>query len=263
MAIGGRIPYIRDMFRNFFAAQRPKAVPPPPRIAAGRRIYAIGDIHGRVDLLREIDTRVQDDAARAPAERNTVIYLGDYIDRGAHSREVIDWLIDNPLPAFERVLLLGNHEDSLLQFLGDVQIGPSWLAYGGAATLLSYGIEPPTTDRELTRAQQELRDRLPSAHLAFMRSLKLCHAEGDYYFVHAGVRPGVALAAQAPQDMLWIRNEFLASREDFGKVVVHGHTITEAPVVRPNRIGIDTGAFASGRLTCLVLQDDARSFLQT
>ncbi len=129
--------------------------------------------------------------------------------------------------------------------------------------MLSYGIDPPAPDRELIRAQTELRARLPARHLAFMRRLKLSHVEGDYYFVHAGIRPGVALTAQAAQDLLWIRDEFLASRQDFGKIVVHGHTITEAPVVKHNRIGIDTGAFASGRLTCLVLQGEKWSFLQT
>jgi serine/threonine protein phosphatase 1 len=251
------------MFDKFFGRRAQKAEIVLPRVADGTRLYAVGDIHGRLDLLREIDGRIRDDAAAARSARNTVIYLGDYIDRGDQSREVVDWLIDKPLPGFERVLLLGNHEDSLLQFLTDVQIGPAWLAYGGAATLLSYGVKPPSTDREFVRVQEELRDRLPSRHLAFMRGLALCHVEGDYYFVHAGIRPGVPLDLQKQEDMLWIRDEFLLSRQDFGKIVVHGHTITEAPEIRRNRIGIDTGAFASGRLTCLVLQGEAWSFLHT
>jgi serine/threonine protein phosphatase 1 len=251
------------MFDKFFGRRAQKAEIVLPRVADGTRLYAVGDIHGRLDLLREIDGRIRDDAAAARSARNTVIYLGDYIDRGDQSREVVDWLIDRPLPGFQRVLLLGNHEDSLLQFLTDVQIGPAWLAYGGAATLLSYGVKPPSTDREFVRVQEELRDRLPSRHLAFMRGLALCHVEGDYYFVHAGIRPGVPLDLQKQEDMLWIRDEFLLSRQDFGKIVVHGHTITEAPEIRRNRIGIDTGAFASGRLTCLVLQGEAWSFLHT
>lgn len=251
------------MFNKFFGRQAHKAEVVPPKIADGTRLYAVGDIHGRLDLLCEIDGRIRDDAAAAQAARNTVVYLGDYIDRGDHSREVIDWLIDHPPRGFERVLLLGNHEDSLMQFLTDVQIGPAWLAYGGAATLHSYGIKPPTTDRDFVRVQGGLRDKLPPRHLSFMRDLALCHVEGDYFFVHAGIRPGVPLDAQRQEDMLWIRDEFLFSREDFGKIVVHGHTITESPEVRPNRIGIDTGAFASGTLTCLVLQGETWSFLQT
>jgi len=251
------------MFGKFLGRRAPQAEIVLPRIADGSRLYAVGDIHGRLDLLREIDGRIRDDAAAAQAARNAVIYLGDYIDRGDQSREVVDWLIDNPLPGFERILLLGNHEESLLQFLTDVQIGPAWLAYGGGATLLSYGVKPPATDREFVRAQEELRGKLPARHLAFMRGLSLCHVEGDYYFVHAGIRPGVPLDAQRQEDMLWIRDEFLSSRQDFGKIVVHGHTITETPEIRRNRIGIDTGAFASGTLTSLVLHGENWSFLHT
>src|SRR6185437_5581942 len=129
----------------------------PPRVADGTRVYAIGDIHGRVDLLRSLHQTIHEDAYAARAPRNVVVYLGDYIDRGAASREVIDCLIDEPLPGFERVHLLGNHEDSLLQFLGDLQVGPSWLAYGGAATLHSYGVAPPRSDRDLPRVQEALR----------------------------------------------------------------------------------------------------------
>ncbi len=251
------------MFGRLFGAPGQKVAAAPPRVDAGSRIYAVGDIHGRLDLLREIDARIQDDAARAPASRNIVVYLGDYIDRGEHSREVIDWLIDSPLPAFERVLLLGNHEDSLLQFLGDVQIGPAWLAYGGVATLLSYGVDPPATNRELVRAQEELRSRLPAGHLAFMRRLQLCHVEGDYYFVHAGIRPGVALAAQVPQDMLWIREEFLASRQDFGKIVVPGHAwcfrTRRGHSSRHERGGPGWNAAAKRELCPLRRADDLRS----
>ena len=251
------------MFRKLFGRSARKAAAALPRVPDNARVYAVGDIHGRLDLLRQIERQIADDAAAARAARNVVIYLGDYIDRGDHSCEVVDWLLDNKLPGFERVLLLGNHEESLLQFLGDVQIGPAWLAYGGAATLHSYGVKPPSTDREFIRAQEELRARLPDRHLAFMRELPLCHVEGDYYFVHAGIRPGVPLDAQAQEDMLWIRDEFLVSRQDFGKIIVHGHTITDVPEVRRNRIGIDTGAFASGRLTSLVLQGEEWSFLHT
>jgi serine/threonine protein phosphatase 1 len=251
------------MFTRLFGSRAPKTASVLPRVADGTRVYAIGDIHGRVDLLREIERRIQDDAAAAASARKVVVYLGDYVDRGEHSREVIDWLLDHPLSGFERVRLLGNHEDSMLRFLTDVQVGPAWLNYGGGATLHSYGVKPPASDRDLVRAQVELRDRLPPRHLEFLRELSLSHVEGDFYFVHAGIKPGVALDEQAMEDMLWIRDEFLFSRVDFGKIVVHGHTITDAPEVKRNRIGIDTGAFASGKLTCLVLDGESWSFLQT
>ncbi len=251
------------MFAKLFGQRTPKLDSGLPRVAEGTRAYAVGDIHGRAALLREIDRRIQDDAGAAPGTRKVVVYLGDYVDRGERSREVIDWLIDRPIPGFERIHLLGNHEDSMLRFLTDAQIGPAWLAYGGGATLRSYGIEPPAGDRDLARAQRELRDRLPPRHLTFLRELSLSHVEGDFYFVHAGIKPGVPLDGQAVEDLLWIRDEFLLSRADFGKIVVHGHTITDAPEVRQNRIGIDTGAFASGKLTCLVLDGETWSFLQT
>ncbi len=234
-----------------------------PRTPPGSRVYAIGDIHGRLDLLRAITQLIHEDAYANQAARNVVVYLGDYIDRGDTSSAVLDWLIENPLPGFESVHLLGNHEDSMLQFLTDARVGPPWLAYGGVATLRSYGVRPPSSDNDLPRVQDELRDKLPERHLVFLRGLALRHVEGDYAFVHAGVRPGVPLEAQVPQDLLWIRDEFLSSNADFGKIVVHGHTITEQPEVRRNRIGIDTGAFASGTLTSLVLADDQWSFLQT
>jgi serine/threonine protein phosphatase 1 len=255
--------YIPAMFTKLFGSRAKKAHSVLPRIAAGTRLYAIGDIHGRLDLLSELERRIVDDAAAAGAGRNVVVYLGDYVDRGSQSREVVERLIDRPLVGFERRLLLGNHEESMLQFLDDVQIGPAWLAYGGAATLLSYGVRPPSSDRDFIRVQEELRGKLPAPHLAFLRSLQLSHVEGDYYFVHAGIRPGIPLDAQRQSDMLWIREEFLHSRQDFGKIVVHGHTITEVPEIKRNRIGIDTGAFATGTLTGLVLQGETWSFLQT
>ncbi len=250
------------MFARLFAKGSPQPAG-PPRIADGSRVYAVGDIHGRADLLRAINRMIREDAAAAPTARKIVVYLGDYVDRGDASCAVIDCLIDEKLPGFEHVHLLGNHEDSMLRFLGDLQIGPAWLAYGGAATLRSYGVVPPSSDRGLARVQSELRDKLPQRHLDFLRRLPLSHVEGDYCFVHAGMRPGVALDAQAPQDLLWIRDEFLDSTADFGKIVVHGHSITDEPDVQLNRIGIDTGAYASGRLTCLALAGAERKFLRT
>ncbi len=254
------------MIRRLLGGSGSRLEPVAPRVPAGSRVYAIGDIHGRVDLLRELHQLIHEDAYRRQATRNVLIYLGDYIDRGDHSAAVIDFLLDEPLPTFECVYLKGNHEDVLLQFLADLDVGPHWLAYGGAETLRSYGVEPPdaaATRQQLARAQAELARRLPERHRRFMAAMPLSHVEGDYFFVHAGVKPGVPLARQSDKHMLWIRDEFLESDAEHGKIVVHGHSISPRPDVRRNRIGIDTGAFASGRLTCLYLDGTDWGFLQT
>jgi len=233
----------------------------------GTRIYAIGDIHGRLDLLLRLQELIAADASRSNAQRQVLVYIGDYIDRGPNSAGVLDRLLDAPLRGFETVHLLGNHEDTLLQFPDDVSVGPSWLTYGGVQTLASYFIEVSPGSwrdgRELQRLQGEIRRRVPRRHVEFMRGLPLTHIEGDYLFVHAGIRPGVPFERQERDDLLWIREEFLDSAADHGKIVVHGHTISERPELHPNRIGIDTGAFHTGRLTCLVLDGTSRAFLQT
>jgi serine/threonine protein phosphatase 1 len=233
----------------------------------GTRIYAIGDIHGRLDLLVRLHELIAADANRAHQGRRVLVYIGDYIDRGPNSAGVIDLLLDRPVPGFEIVHLLGNHEDTLLQFPDDMTVGPSWLTYGGVQTLASYFVDVSQgswrDERELRRLQGEIRRRVPRRHVEFLRNLPLTHVEGDYLFVHAGIRPGIPLARQERDDLLWIRDEFLHSREDHGKIVVHGHTITETPDQRPNRIGIDTGAFHTDRLTCAVLDGAGRAFLHT
>jgi serine/threonine protein phosphatase 1 len=253
------------MIARFLARnRRQEAV--APEVPPGSRVYAVGDIHGRLDLLRQLHQLIHEDAYRHQAPRNVVVYVGDYIDRGPDSAGVIDFLLDEPLPAFESVHLKGNHEDTLLRFLEDTGVGPSWFFYGGAETLLGYRVKPPnpaSKKEELIRAQRELRTHLPERHRRFLAQLKLTHEEGDFLFTHAGVRPGVPLERQEEQDLLWIRDEFLMSDAEFGKIVVHGHTITSRPDVQRNRIGIDTGAFASGKLTCLVLEGTDWSFLQT
>jgi serine/threonine protein phosphatase 1 len=245
----------------------PAAEPSRAVVPRGTRVYAIGDVHGRLDLLQDVHRQISDHAREYPVDRRVVVHIGDYIDRGYQSRQTIDYLLDSPLPGFDMVHLLGNHERTLLEFLDDIDIGHSWLRYGGRETLFSYGVE---WDRDLAenddcllRIQADLRRKLPARHHRFFSSLKLTHQEGDYLFVHAGVRPGVPLDRQASDDLVWIRDEFLNSTADHGKVVVHGHSISEQPVLRPNRIGIDTGAFATGRLTCLVLEGNQRSFLST
>lgn len=230
-------------------------------------VYAVGDVHGRADLLDRLHEKIAADAAQRPQARRVLVYLGDYVDRGLESRQVIERLVDPPADGFERVFLMGNHEDAMVQFLEDTQIGPSWLSFGGDATLYSYGVDvyaaPPEGVDRLEHIQAQLRAVLPESHRAFLDALVTSHLEGDYMFVHAGVRPGVPLHMQTGNDLMWIRDEFLYSRKDFGKVIVHGHSIETKPVVQSNRIGIDTGAFATGVLTALALAGTERVFLST
>jgi serine/threonine protein phosphatase 1 len=263
IAGGGKPPYIPPAMLGRIFGRKVEAV--VPRVPAGTRVYAIGDIHGRSDLLREINQLIHEDAYARQAPRNVVIYLGDYVDRGPESREVIDLLLDRKLPGFECLHLMGNHEDIFLRFLADADVGPAWLDYGGGPTLLSYGVRlpDPRSARDLLRAQEELRRAVPERHVRFLRGLPPAHSEGDFFFVHAGVRPGVPLEAQSSQDLIWIRGDFLQSKAEFGKIVVHGHSIRERPEICRNRIGIDTGAFASGTLTCLVLEGEEYAFLHT
>lgn len=253
------------MFARFFGRAR-KTQPQPSSVPDGSRIYAVGDIHGRLDLLDAIHGRILRDILDFQGNRQVVVYLGDYVDRGLESREVLDRLLDAPLPGFETVYLKGNHEQTLLDFLDDSRVALDWMNYGGDATLYSYGagLEGPRSHpATLMRLQEKFRENLPQRHLEFFQNLALAHEEGDYLFVHAGVRPGVPFDAQTESDLLWIRDEFLDSSVNFGKVIVHGHTITRVPEVKKNRIGIDTGAFASGVLTCLVLEGGDGRFLDT
>ena len=239
--------------------------PSRARVPPGRRVYAIGDIHGRSDLLADIHRRIAEDAAGAKTETLSVVYLGDYVDRGPFSFEVIDLLLNEPLEGFEHVYLKGNHEDMMLGFL----TGPpneAWLFNGGDATLRSYGIElawSMADSNGLEMLRRSLQRALPQEHLRFLNRLTLHSRIGDYLFVHAGIRPGLPLDQQRPADLVWIRDRFLASDDDFGMRVVHGHSITAKPDLRHNRIGIDTGAFFSNKLTCLVLEKDDVRFLQT
>lgn len=236
------------------------AVPP------GTRVYAIGDVHGRLDLLVRLEAMIEADLATARPGRTVVVHLGDYIDRGPASRGVIDHLLDHPLPVDEVVHLLGNHEDTMCRFLVDPWVGENWMRYGGLETLRSYGVDPdldlPAEER-LRQVQEAFNRAVPERHWAFLEGLPLRYEEGDYLFVHAGVRPRIPLDRQRRYDLLWIRHEFLDSEADHGRVVVHGHSISSEPEIRPNRIGIDTGAFMSGQLTALVLEGSDRRFLST
>jgi serine/threonine protein phosphatase 1 len=242
------------------------AVSAGARVPAGTRVYAIGDIHGRLDLLENLRSRILDDARSGAGLRKVLVYLGDYIDRGLQSREVIDLFLDRPLGGFSEVHLRGNHEQAMLDFLEDASGGVAWVQFGGSLTLRGYdvhlapGLISPAV---LLTAQRALRNQLPARHLAFLHRLAWSYVEGDYLFVHAGIRPGVPLNQQDPTDLIWIRDAFLSSSVDHGKVVVHGHSITDEVEMRANRIGIDTGAYFSGRLSCLVLEGADRRLLQT
>ncbi|MBI4366016.1 MAG: serine/threonine protein phosphatase [Deltaproteobacteria bacterium] len=226
-----------------------------------KRIYAIGDVHGRLDLLDRVIAAIHRDVETRGSDALTVT-LGDYIDRGPASRGVLDRLVGNPFPT-DYVALKGNHELLLETFLADPSVGQHWRRLGGLETLQSYGV--PLRGMLLGKNYQDAADRLraalPAEHVGFLRSLKTSFSHGKYFLCHAGVRPGAPLDRQETDDLLWIRDEFLSSKKDFGKIVVHGHTPVEAPEVLPNRINIDTGAFATGRLTCVVLDESGHSFL--
>lgn len=233
-----------------------------PRLPPGRRVYAIGDIHGRADLLAELLARIDEDLQARPTAEAIQVFLGDYIDRGSNSRQVIELLITRRRN-HNLMLLLGNHEQFALQVLRDPSLLSQWKSIGGLNTIRSYGVTVPRRQDE--NSQRELAmaflDTLPESHHRFLQGLALSFSCGDFFFVHAGVRPGIPLQEQSQQDLLWIRDDFLLHEEDFEKIIVHGHTPTQEPDVRQNRINIDTGAYATGRLTCLVLEDDRMGFL--
>jgi serine/threonine protein phosphatase 1 len=231
-------------------SRAPAAAPP------GRRIYAIGDIHGCDAQLANLHEIIAEDLARRPVDTAVLVHIGDYVDRGADTAGVLARLCaGSPIDAMPVVNVLGNHDDTMLHALsGDRAAATDWLFAGGVPALQSYGIDPQSA-RESWPAQ------VPTEHLEFLRNLALCHREGGYFFVHAGVRPGVALDKQTREDMLRIRQPFLYTERDLGAVVVHGHTPVKAPVVQSNRVAIDTGAVFGGKLTCVVLEGETIGFL--
>ena len=239
---------------------RRKAEPPPPRppaaIPPGQRVYAIGDVHGRFDLLQDLIARVQvDNETRGPAETH-VVMLGDLIDRGPQSREVIDYFLKGP-PRFALWhYIQGNHEEMLLKLIDepDAEAIPHFLRYGGRETFESYDAPQIVLDIPDRYTPDTLPFYVPETHREFMRAMHDGVQFGDYFFTHAGIRPGVPLGEQERQDLRWIRREFLDSDADHGAIVVHGHTVFDEAEIRPNRIGIDTGAYRTGRLTALGLE---------
>ncbi len=243
----------------------------PPTVPRGVIVYAVGDVHGRLDLLMAMEELIEADRREHGRFQDAlVVHLGDMVDRGFESRRVLDHFTRHGQEGPPRVLLLGNHDLWLRNFVEatatDPELATSWMRHGGDATLVSYGVttDPrmPEPDR-LDAARLELRRRFPAEHAALLDDLDLGFGFGDYFFCHAGIRPEVALEDQIEADLLWIREPFLSWAGDHGKIVVHGHTVEEMPVTRANRIGIDTGACWTGRLTCLALQGTRRRFLQT
>lgn len=236
-----------------------------PAVPDGSVVYAIGDIHGESAKLDRLHAAIRADAGGRAAARKVAVYLGDYVDRGHDSAGVLDRLVADTLPGFERVFLMGNHEEFLLHFLEAPETWPGWLFNGGDATLESYDVEAyrlGTLSADAAEVRDEFAARLPEAHRRFLESLGLYHTEGDYLFVHAGIRPHRPLGEQTRADLLWIRDAFIHSDADHGHVVVHGHTPAETPDVHRNRIGIDTGAVFGGRLTALALEGTGRDFIQ-
>jgi len=237
---------------------------PPAAVPAGQRVYAIGDVHGRFDLLHDLIGQIAGDNAARDAAETHVVMLGDLIDRGPHSREVIDYFLKRR-PEFARWhFILGNHEEMLLKLIDepDAAAIPHFLRYGGYETFESYGAPQRVLDVPDRYTPDTLPFFVPEPHRAFLRAMRDTVRFGDYLFTHAGIRPGVPLDDQDPQDFRWIRREFLDSNADHGVVVVHGHTVQEDAEIRPNRIGIDTGAYRSGRLTALGLEGTEQWLIQ-
>jgi serine/threonine protein phosphatase 1 len=227
---------------------------------ADTRIYAVGDIHGRADLLSEITVRIDDDIRRRPIAHTVEVYLGDYVDRGPHSRAVID-LLAVRLVANHAVCLRGNHEAVMEGFLQDPAILQYWEPLGGMQTLASYGIELHANADTALDLQRRFLDAFPRAHELFMQCLRNQFSCGDFLFVHAGIRPDVPIEQQDVNDLIWIRNEFLESSRDHERFIVHGHTPVPHPDIRHNRINIDTGAWRTGTLTCIAIEGSTILFL--
>lgn len=236
------------------------------KLPKGLRIYAIGDIHGFSSALDAMHQAISSDLLESPPEQAHIVYLGDYIDRGSDSRGVLDRLITRKTrgDGIEKTFILGNHETGLYEFIQNPHQS-RWLDYGGIETLKSYGIhfaaDVPLIS-EIEQAAEQLPHRIPQAHWDFLKSLETHRVIGDYFFVHAGVNPQKPLSSQSLRDLTFMREPFLSWLHPFEKMIIHGHTISPEPVVRPNRIGVDTGRYQGGKLTAAVIEADRVRFLQ-
>ncbi len=245
--------------------KRPPAA--PARFLDGRVGYALGDVHGRADLLLRMfdEMEAQAEADTRPHGPPILVFLGDYVDRGPRSDVVLDMILSGRPHGFERRFLKGNHEASMLAFIDQPLANRAWVLHGGMETLVAYGVRPPSPleadDQAWIDAAALLKERLPPLHLAFLSGLERYAVLGEYAFVHAGIRPGRPIEVQSDDDLLWIRKPFLASRQRHALRIVHGHTPSDQPYADYRRIGVDTGAYASGRLSAVRLEGDEVRFL--
>jgi len=248
--------------RKFTGRSAAPALPSTPATTPpGTRVYAVGDIHGRLDLFEELIRSIEQDDATRPAARTVVVLLGDLIDRGPDSAGVVAraraWSQTRDI-----TLVMGNHEEMFLDSFSKQGVLRSFMRYGGQATLLSYGLSPRVlAEADSEELQRLMAEAVPPEDRDFLVGQKMVRL-GDYVFVHAGVRPDQPLERQTGQDCRWIREPFLSHVGDFGGVIVHGHTVTEGPELLANRIGIDTGAYMSGRLTAIGLEGTRRWLIQ-
>lgn len=254
------------MFLKLLKRRAPVRAPESPQVPAGTVVWAVGDIHGRDDLLARLVEAIRADLRSMDVQRKTVVFLGDYVDRGPGSRAVLKRLAG--LPTDEGVewrFLKGNHEETMARFLEDPSVGAQWCEYGGDATLRSYGLRPPDMKHRAEawrHLSSDLNHKLGADERDFLARLEMRVTVGDYFFAHAGARPGEPLESQADEDLLWIRGTFLRSQQEFEKVVVHGHTPAAEVHADRRRIGIDTRAYESGVLTALRLRGGERRILQ-
>jgi serine/threonine protein phosphatase 1 len=241
------------VFRKFFARAEPE--PAVYALPTGERVYAIGDIHGRRDCLDRLLLAIDDDEKSRPTAETTVVFLGDLVDRGSDSKGVVERVMQVS-KARHCVLLMGNHEEILIRaWEGDRKATALLHRVGGRETLMSYGISAHDYDSgDIDDLTTLIGERVPGTHISFLRRFIDQWQCGDYLFAHAGIRPGIPFDEQRPSDLRWIRREFLEDDRDHGAMIVHGHSITEDVDIQPNRIGIDTGAFASGKLTALGIE---------
>jgi len=255
------------MLSKLFRSRTQVAAPTVPVVPDGTVVWAVGDIHGRLDLLQPLVEAMVADLTASTATRKVVVFLGDYIDRGPDSRGVLRLLSGlSAVQGVEWRFLKGNHEQAMLGFLDDPSAGPKWCEYGGDNALRSYGLRVPDLAHRTeawARVAADLRHKLTAGEIEFLENLELSYTVGDYFFSHAGARPGVALDRQSPEDLMWIRQPFLNSQTAFERVVVHGHTPAKAVQADSRRIGIDTKAYDSGVLTALRLEGSKRSLRQS
>lgn len=256
---------IGSLKRLFGVSAEPRPSATGTAVPEGERLYAVGDVHGRLDLLTDLlDTITADDDSREPADTRIVL-LGDLVDRGPESKQVIEHLITRDWGKRTPVFLKGNHEEVfLLTLAGNLEATRWWTKIGGAETMLSYGVDEELIESDDTLAlSEDFVPRVPDAHVAFLHKLRDSLVVGGYCFVHAGIKPGVPLDRQKPEDLRWIRDSFLDYEGSHGMVVVHGHSISSGVEEMHNRIGIDTGAYASGTLTAVGIEAGQRWFLST